>query len=95
MNNSEPAASIMLQIGKLTIGNTFVTTLGVMQMFLQPCSLPIPHLTLTGRTRPSPESGRSTGYQVMSKVAGMASLAKRERKNSMKGYKTTVTRPTI
>ena len=48
MNNCESAASIMLQIGKLTIGNTFVTTWGVMLMFLLPCSLPIPHLTLTG-----------------------------------------------
>ena len=48
MNNSESAASIMLQIGPLTIGNTVVTTWGVMLMFLLPCSLPIPHLTLTG-----------------------------------------------
>jgi hypothetical protein len=108
MNNSESAASIMLQIGQLIIGNTIVTTWGVMLMFLLPCSLPIPHLTLTSHTRPetvghffqeptvaSPESGRSTGYQVMPRVASTASLAKRERKNSMKSYNTTVTRPTI
>ena len=48
MNNSGSAASIMLQIGPLTIGNTVVTAWSVMLMFLLPCPLPIPHLTLTG-----------------------------------------------
>jgi len=73
MNNSESAASIMSQMGPLTIGNTFVTAWGVMLMFLLPCSLPIspsdidwPHSTLSCRplfpradTVASPESGRS------------------------------------
>jgi hypothetical protein len=31
----------MLQIGPLTIGNTVVSTSGMMLMFMQPCSLPI------------------------------------------------------
>jgi len=30
----------MLQIGPLTIGNTVVSTSGMMLMFMQPCSLP-------------------------------------------------------
>ncbi|MFA6162647.1 MAG: hypothetical protein WC685_04365 [Methylobacter sp.] len=42
MNNSELAVSIILQIGSLTIGNTVVTTWGVMLMFLLTCSLSIP-----------------------------------------------------
>ena len=41
MNNRESVASIMLQIGPLTIGNTVVSTSGMMLMFMQPCSLPI------------------------------------------------------
>jgi len=43
MNKRVPAASIMLQIGLLTIGNiVVVTTWSVMLMFLLPCSLSIP-----------------------------------------------------
>jgi hypothetical protein len=52
MNNSESAASIMLQIGPLTIGNTVVTAWGVMLMFLLPCHCLSPYLTLTGLIRP-------------------------------------------
>jgi len=48
INNSESAASIILQIGPLTIGNTIVTTLGCGADVSATLLIAYPYLTLTG-----------------------------------------------
>ena len=64
MNNSEPSASIMDQIGPQTIGNAIVTTWGVMSMFILPCLLPIPPSDIDWLNSPQKNIQNYQNYQI-------------------------------